>query len=153
VPRVSALTALTTLTAATAVVLLGAGCSSGGSDHHTPSPSPSTARTSARPSPTVVQNKDIPTSGVLNKPALRKSVVITGCARTAKGWRASGTAAAPHSRSHTYKITIFFATSGGTVEDFAETEVDVAAGRTATWHAAKTFPALAGTRCILRGVG
>jgi hypothetical protein len=136
---------------ATAIALtLTAGCSSSSSDKPTPSatstePAPKVTSTA----PPLVQNS-LPRS-IPNSPSVRKNVVITSCQAGGGGWIAKGTAKNTETKEATFRITVFFTATGGTVQDYAATTVKVAPGATGNWTAAKKFAAQKTTTCVLTG--
>ena len=77
---------------------------------------------------------------------------MSGCAATGDGWGATGTATNPGKDDVTYTVTVFFTTTSATTIDSASTDVDVKAGGTVTWKAAKKFTHPADMLCVLRGV-
>jgi hypothetical protein len=100
--------------------------------------------------PGVVQ--DVAPTNVPNDVVARKSVTITSCSKTARGWSAGGLAKNAGSATRTYKITIFFVTAGDTVIGHAATKAVVQGGGTADWSAKAAFTPAGTTRCVLRGV-
>ena len=88
-----------------------------------------------------------------NDPALRHNVIVTTCVAAPGGWQASGTAANSTKSSTSYKITIFFANSQGTIEGTGQTRVSVGASKTARWSTTAAFASAdPKTTCVLSGV-
>ena len=142
-----------------AVAALVAGCTSSGSAKDSQSSSRATAAApksaSAAPAAKVApvyQGKIPAAKSIGNVVTKRKAVTLAGCAATAGGWKATGTAKNTGTKSAKYTITVFFTTSKATVQSYAKTTVDVAAGSSAQWTATRAFPAAKGTLCVLRGV-
>jgi hypothetical protein len=89
---------------------------------------------------------------VPNSMAARRSVTVDGCHSANGGWQASGTVKHGSGSTASYKITVFFTTSGATVIGYGDTVVQVAAGQTKPWTVRGRFDAPPGTLCVLRGV-
>jgi hypothetical protein len=70
----------------------------------------------------------------------------------AGGWRAAGHATNPGTASIEYAVTVFFTTASATTLNYAETTVNVAPGKTASWSVNKEFTGPKTMHCVLRGV-
>lgn len=139
-------------------VLAVAGCSAD-------DPAPSAARADAtagpaqRPEPgdppppfTGVRHR-LPAGAALDSdPDLYGRVALTGCAATARGWRAVGTAHNPGGLSQTLQVVVLFTDAHARAVDSATTTVPVPAGSTRTWTAERRFETTPGTRCVVRAV-
>lgn len=89
---------------------------------------------------------------VPNDPTTRSDAALLSCAAAPGGWTAGGTVHNPTKRRRTYILSVDFTSPHFTDLGFASTRVDVAPGKTVNWSVAAQFNAVAGTRCILRGV-
>jgi len=136
------------LLAASAAVL--AGCTHFGRSGASPRPSPSVPKGGL---PVGVVNATGVPSAVPNNTASRKNVTISACKATKDGWQATGTATNPGDTQTSYTVTIFFATSGGTVIGTGQSSVTVKPAGQESWTVSSTFHAPPDTRCVLRGVG
>jgi hypothetical protein len=95
----------------------------------------------------------IPTGSALaNDPELYGRVVLTDCAATSDGWKATGTMKNPGAAKTTASILVIFTDAQARMIDSATTTVEVKAGAKASWAAARKFSAPAGTRCVVRAV-
>jgi hypothetical protein len=128
-------TTTTTSTAATTT-------SSTGHSGTTQATSPTTTTTIAPIVPANVPNDD----------AVRKDVTLLNCESSPGGWVAGGTVKNPTTKTQTYKITVFFTSSGATDLAYGSTTSTVPGGKNALWTVRVTFPAPAQVLCVLRGV-
>jgi hypothetical protein len=139
-----------TISAATVALALAA-CTPAGS----PTPKPAGAASSTATAPGlpegVSQATGVPTA-VPNEPAQRKNVTMTDCARTADGWKASGTAVNLDASTATYTVTIFFTAPTATVLAIGDTDFEVEPGARSDWTVTSAFTAPDGTLCVLSGV-
>jgi hypothetical protein len=96
-----------------------------------------------------------------NDPDLYKAVALTGCERSADGWRATGTIktdtgtagdTGEGGASRGVSILVLFTDAQARAIDSARTTVDVTAGETTDWTAAKAFSAPAEVDCVVRAV-
>lgn len=135
-----------------AVVAAGLGACSG-SDGPTKASAPSTAPVVASTIAPTKPQRQIPADrDIVEVPALRKTIALTGCQAVDKGWSGVGTAKNTGSDAKTYHILVFFTDKYSRTIDYAKTDVKVAAGQSATWKAATSFDPPAGTQCVLRGL-
>ena len=144
------------LATVTVIALVGGGCSSSNQGHSAKAASSAASSTAPSTTPAAglpagVTQAAAPTN-VPNKPAARKNVTLTSCAKTTDGWSAGGTATNSQTSSRTFTITVFFVTTGGTVIGHADTQATVAAGSKSDWSAKSTFTPADTTLCVLRGV-
>ena len=93
----------------------------------------------------------VPTK-IKDTPALRTSILLTGCDKASGGWQAKGTAKNTGSAKATYQVVVFFTDRYSRVVDSATTDFTVAAGKTADWVAHQKFTPPTGVKCVLRGV-
>ncbi|WP_158277225.1 hypothetical protein [Serinibacter arcticus] len=100
--------------------------------------------------PAEVQN-ELPTD-LPDDPALRTSVLLTGCGEAEGGWQGTGTAANPGGEDLGYQIIVFFTDAYSRAVDSSTITVEVPAGETVEWSAAKEFAPPEGTQCVLRAV-
>ena len=89
---------------------------------------------------------------VPNSVAARRNATLDACHSANGGWQAGGSVKHVGTSAASYKITVFFTTSGATVIGYGDTVIRVAAGQTKPWTVRGTFDAPTGTRCVLRGV-
>ncbi|MET3806016.1 hypothetical protein ABIB25_003024 [Nakamurella sp. UYEF19] len=105
------------------------------------------------PLPAAAPQHSIPKdSQIKDTPALRTSILLTGCSRSASGWEATGTAKNSAAGASTFRVLVFFTDKYSRVIDSATTEVVVKAGQTHGWTARQKFKPPAGTQCVLRAV-
>ena len=154
----SSRSSLRALAPAVALVLAPLALTACSGDDEAPAPGaagatePAAAPSSSAPTlPKGVKPAAVPTK-VANDVDDRKNVVMSGCKATDGGWGATGTATNPGKKDVTYKVTVFFTTTAATTINSASTEVDVKAGDTVKWDAAKKFTAPDNMLCVLRGV-
>ena len=136
-------------------------CTGGGSDAPTSGTTttvPTTTGTSSAdtgpvPMPTTPPQHPLPAEKeIVDTPGLRADVTMTRCRATTTGWSADGTAKNTGTRTATYHVLVFFTDSYGRAVDSAATDVEVAAGKSGKWIAARDFDPPAGTKCVLRAV-
>jgi hypothetical protein len=145
-------TAVALGTAALAVTALAA-CSSSGSGHGQAAAASSKAPVvPASIAPTSPQHPIPADNQIVEVPALRKTILMTGCKAADGGWSGTGTAKNADKAEETYKILVFFTDKYSRTIDSATTTVKVAAGQTANWTAKTSFKAPQGTQCVLRGL-
>jgi hypothetical protein len=89
---------------------------------------------------------------VPNDVSVRKDVTLLNCESSPGGWVAGGTVKNPTTKTQTYKITVFFTSSGATDLAYGSTTSTVPGGKNALWTVRVTFPAPAQVLCVLRGV-
>ena len=104
-----------------------------------------------KPLPAATVQHTLPTK-IKDTPALRTTILLTGCEKAAGGWKATGTAKNTGSGPATYDVVVFFTDKYSRVVDSATTKFTVAGGRSATWAAAQKFTPPDGVKCVLRGV-
>lgn len=103
--------------------------------------------------PPVSPQHPIPgTDELADDPALRTSILLTGCEAAENGWQGRGTAANSGAEDATYKVVVFFTDPYSRVVDSSSIEVAVPAGGTVDWAAAQQFTAPEGVQCVLRAV-
>ena len=113
----------------------------------------SATKVSVTPIPAVTTQHKIPDDAQLkDTPALRTTILLTGCAKADDGWAATGTAKNTDAKDASYRVTVFFTDKYSRVIDFAATTVAVKAGKTADWKTVQKFEPPAGTKCVLRAV-
>lgn len=138
------------LTMVAATVL--AACSSGSSSKPDAAKSSSAPVVPASIAPTAPQHPIPSDNQIVEVPALRKTIALTGCSAADGGWSGTGTAQNPDSKDETYRILVFFTDKYSRTIDSATTQVKVGAGKTANWTATAKFSPPAGTQCVLRGL-
>jgi hypothetical protein len=145
-----------TALAAVAAALALTGCS--GSGAGTAPPTPVVRQTgpdpSLRPPPSFAGVQHVLPSGtaLTNDPDLYKDATLTACSATSKGWRGAGTLRNTGDHAITATVVVLFTDAQARDIDSASSKVQVAAGATARWTAARAFDAPQGTRCVLRAV-
>lgn len=122
-------------------------CTGGGGDAKHVDSSSARATTSARALPVVKVPAKVP-----NDVASRKNVSLSSCGANKGTWSAVGTARNPGRQAATYKITVFFTTSGNTVVGVDQVTATVEPGKEVNWTAKATVRLDGTPRCILRGV-
>jgi hypothetical protein len=145
------------LAALAATASLGAaGC---GSSPHPSAVASSTTATTARTTTTAttattakVPGAAVPTT-VPNVESKRNDVEVDSCAAVPGGWAAHGIAFNRGRSPVHFDITINFTNLGQTDEGTGATTVEVPAGRATAWVVTGHFAAVAGTHCVLVGVG
>ena len=85
-------------------------------------------------------------------PALRTSVLLTGCEKASGGWQATGTAKTASGKAADYRVVVFFTDQYSRIVDSASVTVKVPAGKTGTWTAPQKFTPPAGVKCVLRAI-
>ncbi len=135
-----------------AVTLSMSACSSGSSDKTSGKSISGQRVVAATIAPTHPQRAIPPDRQIVEVPALRKTIALTGCSAASGGWAGKGTAHNPGSVDRTYHIMVFFNDKYSRTIDYATTSVTVAPGQTLDWTAAARFTAPAGTQCVLRGL-
>lgn len=91
-------------------------------------------------------------ANVPNQDNVRKNVILKNCASSPGGWSAGGVVYNPSGSSTTYKITIFFTSTGATDLASGSTSVPLNAHGSALWSVKATFAAPSQVLCVLRGV-
>ena len=104
-----------------------------------------------KPLPAATVQHALPTK-LKDTPALRTSILLTGCEKAAGGWQATGTAKNSGSAKATYQVVVFFTDKYSRVIDSSTTNFTVSAGTTDKWSASKNFTPPAGVQCVLRAV-
>lgn len=137
-------------------VAIGVSSCSGGGSAAPSTPSATTALTApivaAAIAPTKPQRQIPADKQIVEVPALRKTIAMTGCKAASQGWAGTGTAKNTSSAAKTYHILVFFTEQYSRTIDYARTDVKVAAGESAAWSATTTFNPPKGTQCVLRGL-
>lgn len=122
----------------------------------TPAPASSTSTTPSIESPVAAPTRaqaSIPAAGsIVEQPALRRVVRLTGCSSATDGWKATGAARNPGDSPTTYRLLVFFTDKYSRVIDYARTSVHVGPGASSAWTAEASFDPPAGTQCVLRGL-
>jgi cytoskeletal protein RodZ len=111
------------------------------------------ASTSAPSSTTTSVSTTTVPANVPNQDAVRKNVILKNCASSSGGWSAGGVVNNPSASPTTYKITIFFTSTGATDLASGSTSVPLNAHGSALWSVKATFAAPSQVLCVLRGVG
>lgn len=109
------------------------------------SASPSSSTTTSVSTTTVPAN-------VANQDNVRKNVLLKNCAASPGGWSAGGVLNNPTGSATTYKITIFFTSTGATDLASGTTSVPVGAHGSELWSVQAKFAAPSQVLCVLRGV-
>lgn len=155
--RARAAVRITALTAVVAVLTL-TGCTGSG-DHGGTAPTTAAAKQtgpdpslSPPPSFAGVQHALPSGTALANVPDLYKVTALTACSATPHGWKGVGTLENTGDQAITATVVVLFTDAQARDVDSATAKVQVAAGATARWTAARTFDAPAGTRCVLRAV-
>ena len=91
-------------------------------------------------------------ANVPNQDAVRKNVILKNCASSPGGWSAGGVVNNPSGSATTYKITIFFTSTGATDLASGSTSVPLNAHGSELWSVKATFAAPSQVLCVLRGV-
>lgn len=142
-----------TIAVVVGLVLAGSACSSSKSADSAKGKSNSEQKVvAASIAPTHAQRAIPPDSQIVEVPALRKTIALTGCKSATGGWSGSGTVRNPGTTEHTYHIMVFFNDKYSRTIDYATTSVKVAAGQTSDWIATAKFKVPEGTQCVLRGL-
>ncbi len=118
--------------------------STSGSGASTPS---STTSTTAGSAATTTVPANVP-----NQDNVRKNVLLKNCASSPGGWSAGGVVNNPSASATTYKITIFFTSTGATDLASGSTSVPVSAHGSELWSVQAKFAAPSQVLCVLRGV-
>ena len=139
-PAKSSLGTTTSTTAAAATTTTST--TSGGA-----STAPSTTSTTAGSAATTTVPNNVP-----NQDNVRKNVLLKNCASSPGGWSAGGILSNPSGSSTTYKITIFFTSTGATDLASGSTSVPVNAHGSELWSVQAKFAAPSQVLCVLRGV-
>ncbi len=100
---------------------------------------------------TSVSTTTVP-ANVPNQDNVRKNVILKNCAASPGGWSAGGVVNNPSGSSTTYKITIFFTSTGATDLASGSTSVPLDAHGSSLWSVKATFAAPSQVLCVLRGV-
>lgn len=100
---------------------------------------------------TSVSTTTVP-ANVPNQDNVRKNVILKNCAASSGGWSAGGVVNNPSGSSTTYKITIFFTSTGATDLASGSTSVPLSAHGSDLWSVKATFAAPSQVLCVLRGV-
>ncbi|MFJ9317739.1 hypothetical protein ACIRN4_26350 [Pimelobacter simplex] len=150
------------LAVALVLTLALAGCGGGapapgpsaGSSTASPRSGPSATGAATDPATTTIRRPDVTVPRkVVNRPAARDRVTVTGCRAADGGWSASGRAVGRRAGADQLTITVFFTTEQATVVAWGQTTVDVPDGRSAEWSVRANLPVEGELRCVLRGVG
>ena len=91
-------------------------------------------------------------ANVPNQDNVRKNVILKNCSASSGGWSAGGVVNNPSASSTTYKITIFFTSTGATDLASGSTSVPLNAHGSSLWSVKATFAAPSQVLCVLRGV-
>lgn len=100
---------------------------------------------------TSVSTTTVP-ANVPNQDNVRKNVILKNCAASPGGWSAGGVVNNPSGSSTTYKITIFFTSTGATDLASGSTSVPLNAHGSSLWSVKVSFAAPSQVLCVLRGV-
>lgn len=138
--------------AATAALLTLTACSGGSPDAEADAEARAMPPERSAPAFTGVRH-ELPKGAALdNDPDLYEHVTPTGCAATADGWRAEGTAENAGTEEQGFAVLVLFTDPQGRTVDSATAELSVAPGETGDWIAERDFDAPAGTLCVVRAV-
>jgi hypothetical protein len=149
------------LTLVAAVALGAAACTSqgdrDGESDATRKAGTATPTASATPPPTFagVEHKLPKGKALRNDPDLYKTVALTGCERSADGWRATGTIAKDTGRAGkaaAVSILVFFTDAQARAIDSARTTVEPSPEGPTPWTAGRAFDTPSHVRCVVRAV-